>query len=146
MKKKCLLFVLFVLMTLYVRSQVIGGFDCKSPNALFDKEIYFVAYNQVTVYNPWTYSYVPQTLWNVELLVNGNTWYFVNGPWNYNTYITIDNVDFDKGSTVSMYSNGQYIATWACDVRQPTVKDAVLTAYKARKLYKYAKKALKRIK
>lgn len=49
MKKFAFVFFLS-LCTLFAKAQVIGGFDCADPNAWFDKEIYFVAYNNMVNY------------------------------------------------------------------------------------------------
>ena len=43
--KKVLLFVLICLSTLNMKAQILGAFDCKDPDAWFDKEIYFIAQN-----------------------------------------------------------------------------------------------------
>lgn len=128
MKKKVLIMTLFALITASVRSQIIAGFDCHSPNAWFDKEIFFVAHNNVSYYDPW-YGYVPNTFYNVYALVDG-VWYGLNGPWNYNTAIFIDNVKLDQGSRVDLYSNGQFLGAWVCNEKQPTFKDVALRAYK----------------
>lgn len=125
--KKIIIIALFVLIAISVRGQIIAGFNCHSPNAWFDKEIYFVAHNNVCYYDPW-YGNIPQTFYNVYAQVDG-VWYGMNGPWYYNTAILIDNVKLNQGSQILLYSNGQYLGTWVCYEKQPTFKDVILRAY-----------------
>lgn len=122
---------LFALITASVRGQIIAGFDCHSPNAWFDKDIYFVAFNNAQTFNQWGYV-VPQSFGNVYACVNRETWYKISDVWYYNTYVTLENAKLDMGSTVEIYSNGYCIGSWVCNVKQPTFKDNVLRAYKNR--------------
>ena len=155
MKKKVLIMTLFALITISVKGQIIACFDCQSPDAWFDKGIYFVALNKASYYDPW-YGQMPRTFNNVYAIVDGVRYDFIK-PWNYNTVIYIDNVKLNQGSQVDLYSNGQFLGAWGCNEKQPTIKDVVLRAYKIKphtkpnpngisKLVKGLPKILKRIK
>ena len=125
--------------TLFAKAQVIGAFDCADPNAWFDKEIYFVAYNNMVNY--WGYG---MTLSNVQLCVNGKKWYYID-TWQYGTYATLENCGLDKGSIVKMYINGQCYAQWICSESQPSLASTFYRAFRDYKISKRVYKFLKRI-
>lgn len=127
MKKITLLFVL-AFYTLSMNAQRIdGGFGCGDPDAWFDKEIFFWCENNATNY----YGY-GLNLSNVSLVVNGEDQYDVNGIWQYGTRLILDasnEIKFEKGSTVAIYVNGQFIQSWTCDQNNPTATDVIMRAY-----------------
>lgn len=130
-KKKVLLFALFILISISAKSQytgqIVGGFGCGDPDAWFDKEIYFAAYHDVSVWDPWYGGLVQQSYNDVVLSVNNEYYYEFTG-WQYNTYLIINDIKMDKGDVVSMYINGIYSGCWVCDQKQPTFKDRALKA------------------
>lgn len=70
---------------------------------------------------------------NVSLVVNGEDRYDVDGYWQYGTCLFLDasnGIEFEKGSTVSVYVNGQYIDSWRCPTSNPTTTDVIMHAFK----------------
>lgn len=126
--KKIILLFMFALNILFVNAQIAGGFGCADPDAWFDKEIYFWCKNNATNY----YGY-GLNLSSVSLVVNGEDQYDVDGFWQYGTYLFLDasnNIEFEKGSTVAIYVNGQYIDSWRCPTSNPTTTDVIMHAFK----------------
>lgn len=138
--KKRFLIIFFSFCALFSRAQVSGGFNCADPNAWFDKEIYFVAYNGMINY--WGYG---MNLSNVQLCVNGEKWFYLR-TWNYGTYATLKDCGLEKGSVVKMYVNGQYYAQWVCNESQPSLSSVFYRAYHDYKISKRVYKFIKKIK
>lgn len=138
--KKFLLLVFLCLGTLNMKAQVYGAFDCKDPKAWFDKEIYFVAQNNVVSYG------YGQNLANVSFVVDGKYLYTMNGYWQYGSYIRIDDVKMDKGTVVNMYLGNQQVASWTCNQSNPSILQTALSAYRDYRIAKRVFKLIKKIK
>lgn len=121
--KKFLFSLLVFLFTICADAQIYGSFECKDPDAWFDKEICFVAYNGYVYYG------YGQNLQNVQFRVNGKDWYTV-AYWRYGTYATLENADLEKGSSVEMYINNQRVGYWVCNESQPSLVGKIWDKYK----------------
>lgn len=138
--KKLLLFVFLCLSTLNTKAQVNGAFDCKDPKAWFNKEIYFVAQNNVVSYG------YGQNLANVSFVVDGKYLYTMNGYWLYGSYIVIDDIKMDKGTVVNMYIGNQLVSRWTCDQSNPSILNTALSVYRDYRIAKRVFKLIKKIK
>lgn len=121
--KKIVFSLLVLFSAICANAQIYGTFGCKDPDAWFDKEIYFVAYNGFVYYG------YGQNLQNVQFRVNGKDWYTV-AYWQYGTYATLEDAELEKGSTVEMYMNNQRIGYWVCSESQPSLTGKIWDEYK----------------
>lgn len=127
--KKLIFAIVVMLCTITANAQVVGSFHSGDSNAWFDKEIFFYAKNNLC--NAYGYGInIP----NVSIVVN-NEYRFDLDVWPYGTELVLDDsngVKFDKGSTVVVYANGQYLGGWSCDSGNPSAWDVALRAWKAK--------------
>lgn len=118
--RRILVALMLLCATLASNAQFYGGFGCGDPDAWFDKEIYFYCQNNANN------GYYGLNLPNVSLVIDGETQVDVNGVWIYGDMILLgaDNgFKFSKGSSVALYVNGTYQASWTCPTSNPTAID-----------------------
>lgn len=128
-----------------MNSQLIGTFQCEDPNAWIDRKIFFYAKNNLC--NPYGYGVDIQ---NVSIVAN-NEYRFDFDLWPYGAELIIDESDgvkFEKGSTVVVYVNGQYLTEWICPSGNPTTLDIAMRAWNAKpkglRMGKFIKMLLKK--
>lgn len=137
--KRSALVVFFTLTAMLSNAQIIGGFNSKDPKAWFDKEIYFIAYNNVVAYG------YGQPIYNATFVVNGKDTYFVKGVWEYGQSVAIDGTKMKKGSIVELFINGQYVSQWVCEDSTPSIAATSWSLFRDYRILKRVIKLMKKV-
>lgn len=139
MSRKLILLIFVAFFATIIRAQVDAGFDSKDSDAWFDKEIYFLAYNNYVAYG------YGQPIYNAAFVVDGKDTYYVNGVWGYGQSVVIDGTKMDKGTTVALYVNGQHVKSWVCNESNPSIAKTSFRLYKDYRMLKRIIKLAKKI-
>ncbi len=118
------------------KAQFVGNFGEGDPDAWFDKETFFVCYNQT----PYAWN-------NVSLVLNDSKVYTYPYTWYSGYYLSIgkgNGVSLSAGDKVSLWVGNQCAGTWFCPKNpsyRPRVKGGGKMAGKIlRKAWKYVKR------